>query len=84
MPTTVGAQGRDGVYERLAVTEAIANAFRVAGGIVAGTGSVQVVKADGGMSADLDRGTLDNGGAGRSWWTIARNADALEPGGNRR
>ena len=36
MPVTVGAQGRDAVYQRLGVTSTAANALRVAGGIEVG------------------------------------------------
>ena len=63
LPVRVDAQGRDGVYDSLAVTDTgesavrvaggvsvnstAAGALDVAGGIVAGSGNVQVVKADG-------------------------------------
>ena len=45
LPLKVDAQGRDGVYDSLAVTETGASAVRIAGGIHAGGN--QVVKADG-------------------------------------
>ena len=45
LPVRVDAQGRDGVYQKLSVTETGASALRVAGGIHAG--GKQVVKADG-------------------------------------
>ena len=45
LPVRVDAQGRDGVYQKLSVTETGASALRVAGGIHAG--GKQIVKADG-------------------------------------